>query len=152
MYLSEICKIINAGPPSATFAITGVYVNMENYSHLTCILQMGVGAAATITVEKDADGSGAGTAIAFSYRLCDTAYNATGGDTLADDVLIVGAGGFAMGATDNSFAVIELDTDKLGADYPYVRVVATTGGAGLGNFIYILSGARYKEPATALTV
>lgn len=159
MYLSEVCRIINAGPPSATFAITGVYVNMENFSHLTCILQMGVGAAATITVEKDADGSGAGTAIAFKYRMCNTAYNAAGGDTLADEVQIVGAGGVAMGATDNSFMVIELDAAELldftttgAVSYPYVRVVATTGGAGLGNFIYILSGQRYKDAPSALTV
>lgn len=158
MYLSEICRIINAGPPATAATITGVYVNMENFSHLTAILQMGAGAAPTVTVEKDADGSGAGTAIGFNYRMCDTAYNAAGGDTLAAPVA-VGAGGVAMGATDNSFMVIELDAAELldftltgAVSYPYVRVVMTTGGAGLDALIYILSGQRYKDAPTALTV
>ena len=154
MYLSQICKIINAGPPVDVnpASLDCVYVNMENYSHITMIFQMGVGAAPTITIEKSATGSGAGTAIAFSYRLCNTAYNATNGDLLAAAVLIVGAGGVALGATDNSYMVVELDADVIGTTYPYVRAVATTGGAGLFACIYVLSGARYKEPGTALTV
>jgi hypothetical protein len=154
MYLSEISKIVNGFPPHSTDAgigTDGAYVNVKNYAHVTFIIQQGVGAVGTVTVEKDADGSGAGTAIAFSYRMCNVAYNATTGDTLGD-ATAAGVGGIATGTTDNSFMVIELDTDVLGAGYPYVRMCVTAVAGVIGG-IYILSGARYKETSdTVLTV
>lgn len=154
MLLSETHKIINGMPPHSTdggLAGVAAYVNMENYSHFTAIIQQGVGAASTITVEKDANGAGAGTAIVFNYRLCNTAYQAAAGDLLGD-LTAAGVGGIATGATDNSFLVIELDAVELGTEFPYVRIAATAV-AGVIGAIYILSGARYQEPTpTALSV
>lgn len=151
MYLSKICKIINAMPPHSTDGgLAGVcaYADLKNFSHITIVVQTGVGAPATVTIEKDANGSGGGTAIAFSYRLCTTAYNVADSDKLAEDVLIVGAGGFAMSGTDNTYAVIELDAAVLGTGYPFVRA-AVSAVAGVHSVIYILSGARYQEPGTS---
>lgn len=154
MLFTEIHKIINAMPPHSTNGgIGGVaaYVNMENYSHLTVVVQMGVGAVSTITVEKDADGTGAGTAIVFNYRMCNTAYQTAAGDLLGA-LTAAGVGGIATGTTDNSFMVIELDACELGTEFPYVRIAATAV-AGVVGAIYILSGARYQEPTpTALSV
>jgi hypothetical protein len=152
MFLSQICKIINAGPPvaNAPAVMDGVYVNMKNFAHLTAIIQTGVGAPATVTVEEDADGSGAGTAIGFNYRLCDVGYNATGGDILGN-VTAIGVGGIALGGTDNSFLVVEVDAAN--PDKPYMRVRLSSVTA-YESMIYILSGARYQDPntVTALTV
>jgi len=159
MYLSEICKIVNALPPIGLDGgpMGAAYVNMGKYNHITMIIQGGVsaGAVSTITVEKDADGSGAGTAIAFSYRACLTAYDAAGGDTLAAPVLIVGAGGVAMSGTDNIFYVIEIDAADLGPTFPYIRAYFSDAAAAqLGSCLYILSGARHQGLVnpTALTV
>ena len=157
MYLSEVCKIINAGPPvdTNTAGLDGAYVSMKDYKHLTAIIQSGVsaGAVSTITVEKDADGSGVGTAIGFNARLCSTAYNAAGGDTLAA-ATAVAATGQAMSTTDNTFVVIELDADELGGAHQWVRVrLSDPGAAQLASIIYILSGPRYAETtASTLTV
>lgn len=155
MYLSEICKIVNGFPPHSTdggIGTDGAYVNMENYSHITFIVQMGVGAVGTVTIEKDANGAGAGTAIAFNYRMCNTGYQTAAGDLLADPVA-AGVGGIATGTTDNSYMVIELDSDVIGYAYPFVRLCCTAV-AGVIGAIYILSGPRYasKAPATALSV
>jgi hypothetical protein len=149
MFLSELTKIINAGPPQDVnpASLNCAYVNMKNYTHLTAILQMGAGAPPVIKVEKSANGVGAGTPITFKWRKCNVAYGAAGGDTLAALAAATGgAAGEAMGATDNSFAVIELEASELLPEFPWVRVVVTTGGAGLFSCIYVLSGARYQEP------
>lgn len=151
MFLSELTKIINALPPiSEGGGNDAVYVNMKNFAHLTAIIQMGVGAEPTITVEKSATGVGAGTAITFNWRKCNTAFDASGGDLLgALAAATGGVAGEAMSATDNTFAVIELDAEELGPTYPFVRVCVGVA-AGLIAIVYILSGARYKEPPTAL--
>jgi hypothetical protein len=154
MYLSEICNIVNAMPPHSTGAGLGgvcAYVNMENYSHLTAVIQSGVGDPAVVTVEKSATGVGAGTAIAFTHRDCNVAYLTAGGNTLGVPTLIVGAGGFTMGTNDGNYSVIELDAIELTADYPFVRL-ALSAVAGVHSVIYILSDARYKEPGIAVSV
>lgn len=157
MYLSEVCKIINAGPPvdTNTAALDGVYVSMKNYKHLTAIIQSGAsaGACSTITVEKDADGAGAGTAIGFKLRVCATGYNAAGGDTLAAAVSVE-ATGYGMSTTDNTFYAIELDADELGGAHQWVRVrLSDPGASQIASITYILSGPRYAETtASELTV
>lgn len=144
MRLSEECKIINAGPPfdANGGGLDGVYINMENYKQFTAIVQLGVTAGTpVITVEKDADGSGSGSAITFHYRVCATAYNASGGDTLAADTT---SASLTVSATDNIYYVIEVDADEIGPSYPFIRVrVSDTGASDLASIVYILSGPRY---------
>lgn len=149
MYLSEVCKIINAGPPfdANGGGLDGSYVNMRNHRHLTAIIQVGVtaGAAPAVTVEKSATGSGAGTAIGFYLRECSTAMTAVLGDLLGTLTLRASTG-FGLTTTDNTFAVIELDVGELGIGYNYVRVRLSDPGAGaLASICYVLSGARYQE-------
>jgi hypothetical protein len=153
LWLTEVGKIVNAGPPVDIngAGLDGVYANMANYGHLTAIVKLGVtGAATTITVEKDADGSGAGTAIAFRYRKEDT----DSGDTL-DALTSVAASGVACSTNNNIFYVIELDAAELGEGYPYVRVrLSDPTVATLADITYVLTGARYQQatPPTALAV
>lgn len=150
MILSNLCKIINAGPPVdvGTAGLDGVYVSMANYNHLTAIIQLGTtsGAAPTVTVEKSATGSGAGTAIAFWLRECVTAYNASGGDTYYAALGLKLSTGYGITTTDNVFAIIELDASELGGSQ-YVRVRLSDPGVvnDFGSICYILSEARYPE-------
>lgn len=153
LWLSEVGKIVNAGPPvdiNGT-GLDGVYVGMAKYGHLTAIVKLGVtGAATTITVEKDADGAGAGTAMAFRYRKEDT----DSGDTL-DALTAAEASGVVCSTNNNVFYVIELDAAELGEGYPYVRVrLSDPSQATLADITYILSGAAYQQatPPTALVV
>lgn len=145
MYLSDILKIINAGPPidGNGAGLDGVYVNMENYKSFMAIVQLGVTAGTPIiTVEKDADGSGAGTAITFYYRSCTTAYNASGGDTLAARAT---SAALTANATNNIFYVIEVDASEI-VDYPYLRVrISDVSSSNLHSIIYILGGVRYEQ-------
>jgi len=149
MILSEVAKIINAGPPKDIngAGLDGAYVFMGNYKHLTAIIQIGVtgGAAPSVTVEKSATGSGAGTQITFYLRECVTAYNASGGDTYYGAAGFKLKTGYGLTTTDNVFAVVELDGSELGG-YGYVRVRLSDPSAGaLASICYILTEARYAE-------
>jgi hypothetical protein len=150
MILSEVAKIINAGPPVdvGTAGLDGVYVSMANYEHLTAIIQLGTtsGAAPTVTVEKSATGSGAGTQIAFRLRESVVAYNATGGDAYYAAMGYKLSTGYGLTTTDNVFAVIELDGIELGG-CQYVRVRLSDPGVvnDFGSICYILTEARFPE-------
>ena len=160
MFLSELTKIINALPPIDLSGgpLATIYVNMKNHPHLTAIIQSGVsaGAVSTVTVEKSATGVNgvAGTPITFRWRKCNTGYDAANGDLLAAIAAATGGvAGEALSTVDNSFAVIELEASELGPDYPYVRLCFSDAAASeIGACIFILSGSRYQEPPTALTV
>ena len=81
--IGEQCHVINAFAPldiNGAARVSDVW-SMENYSHATIIVQLGVtGAATTITVEECDDFDPTNdTAIAFSYYMEVTA----GGDTLS---------------------------------------------------------------------
>ena len=149
MILSEVAKIINAGPPidADTTGLDGVYVSMANYKHLTAIIQVGVtaGAGPTITVEKSATGSGAGTAIAFYCRDCVTAHNVAGGDTYYGSAGFKLSTGYGLTTDPNTFAIVELDGAELGG-CQYVRVrLSAPAAATLLSLCYILTEARYAE-------
>ena len=154
MFLSELCKIVNAYPPlTGAGAKESVYVDMSEYTHLTAIIQNGIGGTSTITVQKSATGVNlaAGTAIVFNYRLCNVAHNAAGGDILGTLIAAPTNAGVAVASTDCAFVVIELNAIELGIGYPYVKVCTDATQDAIA-MTFILSGARYQEPGTALTV
>lgn len=132
-------------------AVTGDYVSLKNYDHLTIVLDFGViGAATTFTVNKATavDGTGA-TAIGFHYWK-----NAATGtsDTLVEQTK-ASASGVATSTANNQMFVIEIDAAELGA-YDCVNVNLTDPGAEtLASGLYILSGGRFKQatPPTAIT-
>ena len=124
--------------------------SMENWSHATIIITLGVtGAASTVTVKENtaADGSGA-SAIAFSYYGEATA----GGDTLGARTSATSSG-FATATTDGIFYVIELSAEELSDGYPWVTVhMSDPGAATFGSINVVLSGGRYQEVEGATVI
>ena len=124
--------------------------SMENWSHATIIIALGVtGAASTVTVKENtaADGSGA-TAIAFNYYGEATA----AGDTLGARTS-ASASGFATAMTDGIFYVIELSAEELSDGYPWVTVhMSDPGAATFASINVVLSGGRYQEVEGATAI
>ena len=124
--------------------------SMENWSHATIIIALGVtGAASTVTVKENtaADGSGA-TAIAFNYYGEATA----AGDTLGARTS-ASASGFATATTDGIFYVIELSAEELSDGYPWVTVhMSDPGAATFASINVVLSGGRYQEVEGATAI
>ena len=124
--------------------------SMENWSHATIIIALGVtGAASTVTVKENtaADGSGA-TAIAFNYYGEATA----AGDTLGARTS-ASASGFATATTDGIFYVIELSAEELSDGYPWGTVhMSDPGAATFASINVVLSGGRYQEVEGATAI
>ena len=124
--------------------------SMENWSHATIIIALGVtGAASTVTVKENtaADGSGA-TAIAFNYYGEATA----AGDTLGASTS-ASASGFAPATTEGIFYVIELSAEELSDGYPWVTVhMSDPGAATFASINVVLSGGRYQEVEGATAI
>lgn len=135
-----------------------VIVFMENYSHATIIISIGVDprAAGVITVEScDTIVPGVATEIMFPYYRYETSQILANGDvpgaltwtTTAAAGLIPVAGGVPQ------MYVIELDDDMLVQDDIGFRVaMVDPGAASVGNVIAILSGARYAKSSTTQMV
>ena len=134
----------------AAGAQTSDAFSMENWSHATIIIALGVtGAASTVTVKENtaADGSGA-TAIAFNYYGEATA----AGDTLGARTS-ASASGFATATTDGIFYVIELSAEELSDGYPWVTVhMSDPGAATFASINVVLSGGRYQEVEGATAI
>ena len=125
--------------------------SMENHSHCTIIIGLGVtGAASTVIVEECDDTTPSlSPAIVFAYYAETTA----GGDTLGARTAATVAG-FATSTNDGVFYVIEIDAAQLSDGYPYLRLsFSDPSAATFVSVVVILSGSRYAEPesATAIT-
>lgn len=124
--------------------------SMENYSHATIIIQLGVtGAASTVTVEECDDFTPtSNTAIAFAHYDEETA----GGDTLGAREAAT-ASGFSTSTNDGIFYLIEIDAAELSDGRPNLRVVLSDPGAStFGSVCVILSGSRYAEEESATAI
>lgn len=125
--------------------------SMENYSHASIIIQVGVSAAAftKIIVNECTDFSATGaTAIAHTIYKEETA----AGDTLGAGVAVAAAG-TTPSANDNIMYVIELDDAQLSDGYQFVQVQLTNGvNAVLASAVAVLSGARYGSAQSATAI
>ena len=150
--IGEQCHVINAFAPvdiNGAAQVSDVW-SMENYSHCTIIVQLGVtGAATTITVEECDDFDPTNdTAIAFSYYAETTA----AGDTLSVRTA-AGVGGITGSTNDGVMYVIEIDAAQLTAGYPNLYVkLSNPGAATLASIVVILSGARYAHEASETAI
>ncbi|RJQ29209.1 hypothetical protein C4571_02125 [Candidatus Parcubacteria bacterium] len=121
--------------------------SMENFSHATIIVQLGVtGAATTITVKECDDVTPTNsTAIAFYYYSETTA----AGDTLSTRTAAT-TSGITGSTNDGVMYVIEIDASQLTDGYKYLQVCASDPSAAtLYSCVAILSGSRYSgDPAT----
>ena len=150
--IAEECHVVNILPPVDidAGAQTSDYFSMENYTHATIILTLGVtGAASTVTVEESTTNAGAATtAIAFDYY----AETTDAGDTLGARTAATAAG-FATSTNDNVTYVIEIDATQLTQGYPYLVLKMTDPGAAtLASAVAVLSGNRYAQAVTPTAI
>ena len=132
-------------PVDLTAGGTGDAFSMENWSHASIIISLGVthSTGSAITVYECADNAaGDDVAIAFKYAAEVTA----GGDVL-EALTQATSSGFTTTVNDGCLYTIEIDAADLSAGYPYVVVKygATGGGATYGSIVAVLSGGRYAS-------
>lgn len=153
--LVETCGIEVAAVPIDTTgaAVTGDYVSMKDYSHLTIIITQGAWAGGTpaVTLKQATDVSNSRSdekALGFSYYWTQTGLTGTGYTKTA-----VTSNTFKLTATPNTITVIEVEANTLDTDngFDCVRLDIASPGANadLISAVYILSGARYPQAAAA---
>ena len=144
--------VIGAVPIDTTgAAVTGDYVSLKGYSHLTIVIVKGAWAGGTpaVTLLQATDVSATGAkALSFSKQYAGTALT---NDTLTSNA--VSSDTFNLTATANEYHVIEVDASSLDVDngFDCVRVGIASPGANadLICVVYILSGARYPQAVSA---
>lgn len=125
-------------------AVTGDYVSMKGFDHLTIIIQQGAWAGGTpaVTLKQASDVSATGEkALSFSWRWTKVALTGTTYTKTA-----VTSDTFNLPATANTINVIEVDASSLDCDggFDCVRVAIASPGANadLIAVTYILSEPR----------
>lgn len=150
--IAEEGHIVNILPPiDITGGVTGDIFSMENFSHATIIVQVGVSAAAftKIIVNECTDLAGTGaTPIAHSIYKEETAL----GDTLGARTAVLAAG-TTPSANDNIFYVIEIDAAELTSGSHFIQLSLTNGANSvIASAVAILSGARYAGDQNATAI
>ena len=139
--------VVNALAPVADAFSGTVYtdiINMENFHHISFLIQIGVGATgtSTITIEACDDVSGSNvTAIPFHYQAC------VSGDTFGATTAATSAG-FTTAAGSNKMYKIEVDNQALASTgYGYIRLkaVEVVDSPVLGGILAVLSEPRYGQ-------
>lgn len=151
MYIAKECKVVNGLVPqdvNGAGAVSGTYVSMKGWDHLTVILHLGaVGAASAVTLTQAQDVSATGAkALSFNYQ-----YNNVGLTTDTFTETAVASNTFNHSANANNIYLIEIEARQLDTannfDCVQVNVAAQAGAATLMSIIYVLSGSRYSETA-----
>jgi hypothetical protein len=156
--LADEMQIVTAFVPvdSQTAAITGDYVSMKNYGHLTIVLNNAIGIAGddlVVTLDQAKTVAG-GSAKALNisevfYKVGATAISAVGTFTKATQTAADGYDTAAIdGAENEMLLVIEVSKDDLDTDNDFDCVsvaIADTGSAGaqLLSGMYILTDPRF---------
>ena len=150
-YLAYYGHVVNALPPIDINGGKNSDVwSMENYSHATIVIQMGVtGGTSAITLEEcDNFTPDDSTAIAFDYYPEVTA----AGDVMSP-VQVATSSGFTSSVNNSIFYVIEFDATNLTDGYPNMRVVfATPGASVIASCVVLLSGSRFASIASATAI
>ena len=123
---------------------TGDAFSMENWSHASIIITLGVthSTGSVITVYECADNA-ATDDVAIAFKL---ASEVTAGGDVLEALTAVASTGFTTTTNDGCLYVIELDAADLSAGYPYVVVkAATPGGSTIASIVAVLSGGRYAS-------
>ncbi len=147
--MAEECHTVNALPPVdiGGAAKTSDYFTLENYSHATITILMGVvGNDVLIKVYEAKDNAGATKQFMnFNYHFETTA----AGDTLSTRTAVVAATGFQTGTNNSTTFVIEIDASELTDLYPWIAVLTDAAAAALISIDVKLSGSRYAgDPAS----
>lgn len=154
-FLENNKVVIGAVPIDTTgAAVTGDYVSLKGYSHMTVIIVQGAWAGGTpaVTLKQATDVSGTGEkALSFTKYFNGTALT---DDTYASNT--VSSDTYNLAATANTVNIIEIDANSLDVDNSFdcVRVgIASPGSnADLICVVYILSGTRYPGADTPTAI
>lgn len=137
----------------ANAAVTGDYVSMKNYDHLTIVLQFGaVGTGTALTLKQSTNvGNTLSDEKALGYsKIWINVGNTT--DTLTETV--VTSDTYTVADTPSNLYVIEVDGASLDVNngFDCVRMnLAAGAGTTLLSVLYILSNSRYSgAPLTNL--
>lgn len=132
-------------------AVTGDYVSLKNYSHLTVIITQGAWAGGTpaVTMKQATDVANSGSdekALEIDYYWTQTGLTGTGYTKTA-----ITSDTFNLPATANTVTVLEIDDTDLdlenGFDCVRLGVASPGANADLISAVYILTGARYPQAA-----
>lgn len=128
-------------------AVTGDYVSMKGFDHLTIIISQGAWAGGTpaVTLKQASDVAGTGEkALSFAWRWTKVALTGTTYTKTA-----VTSDTFNLPATANTINVLEIDAASLDGDggFDCVRLAIATPGANadLIAATYILSEPRFAQ-------
>jgi hypothetical protein len=146
--VENFCIEAGAVPLDTTgAAVTGDYVSMKDYRHLTIIIQQGAWAGGTpaVTLKQATAVAGTGEkALSFSKRWTKVALTGT---TFTETA--VTSDTFNLPATANTMNVLEIDAEDLDVanGFDCVRLGIATPGANadLISATYILSEPRYAQ-------
>ncbi len=145
--LAEEGKLVNVIAPVdiSGGALTGRYVNMKNYAHVTFTILMGVVTNDVLikVLEATSAAGGSATAIAFaSYQ-----ETAVAGDTLGARTA-TGVGGIQTGTNNSTTLVIEVDASQLSDGSPWVTILTDNAGNALISVTAVLTGSRFASGIT----
>jgi hypothetical protein len=163
LLVEEAQMVVGFNPVNlATAANPGDWVSLKNYRHVAVVFIGAPGAAAepvTITMAQATAVAGTGTkALTFTtYYKKQAATDLTAVGTFtkvtqaAAATAILGVGSLGDNA---ALAVIEFNAEDLDVEGGFDCVQATVGDVGatsqLGTLLYILIGARYRPPLSAI--
>lgn len=156
MRFTQNAKIVPGAVPIDTTgaAVSGDYVSLKGYTHLTVVIMQGAWAGGTpaVTLKQATNVAAASEkALSFSKYWSGTALTA---DTLTETAVVSDT--FNLTTTANTFTVLEVDASSLDVDNSFdcVRVgIASPGSnADLIAVLYILTGTRYpsSSPPSAI--
>lgn len=154
-FIQEV-KVVKGLAPAAdrwnTSPSTDI-VNMKNYDRVAFIAHQegGTTGKATFTVEACSDVSATGAeAIPFRYSVGGAGAGAGGDDTGA--ITNATAAGFDSTPNSDRVYIIEVKSDELPADKPFVRLKCTeaVNDPVNGAVEIVLFGARYGNSLTAI--
>lgn len=149
MRFTQNAKIVPMAVPIDTTgaAVSGDYVSMKGYSHLTIVIMQGAWAGGTpaVTLLQATDVAATGAkALSFTKYWTGVALTAD----LLTEVAVV-SDTFNLTAVANTFTVLEIDASSLDVDggFDCVRVgIASPGSnADLIAVLGILTGTRYPS-------
>ena len=142
-------------PANHTAAESTKVISMENYSHLTAIISYGATPAADglILVEScDNLTPTTHTEIVFDYYECIVDFEGALGDVMSVKKSAA-VTGMVPTAVANIMYIIELEATQLISGHVGFRFSqANPTGDSIMSAVAILSGARYKSPATPTVI
>ena len=154
MRLAEQTKIVHVlEPEDHNAGVDGDSVSLENYGHVTFIIQFGeLTGDAILTINSGASAGTKTTAETFNYRACATDLKSAGGDLLAAEATSA-ALTLTAATYEDRFIVVEMDADEFTDGQQWITPNLSSAASELfASIVAILSKPRFGQnvPPTAI--